>query len=264
LIGPGRAIDTNLYYVVCANVIGSCYGSTGPLSTDPKTGTPFLHFFPDVTVRDMSGAHELLRNHLEIDEIYLLIGGSLGAQQALEWAIQSPDTFKNLCVLATNAQHSPWGIAFNATQRMAIENDPTWELPLPEAGADGLETARAIAMLSYRHYNTYERTQKDSGENLHKHFKAESYQRYQGKKLRDRFNAISYWYLSKAMDGHDVGRGRGGVKKALSQIKAQTICIGISSDILFPPSEQQLLKDQIKNAKYFEVESDYGHDGFLG
>lgn len=263
LFGENKTLDPEKYFIVCANVLGSCYGSTGPLEIDPETGTPYFHFFPEITVRDMVKAHEVLRKTLGISSIHLLIGGSLGGQQALEWAVQQPKLIKNLCVLATNAQHSPWGIAFNSTQRMAIENDPTWQLPIAEAGSQGLATARAIAMLSYRHYNTYENTQKDNSQSISKHLRAESYQRYQGEKLRKRFNAFSYWHLSKAMDTHNLGRGRENIEGALKKIQAKTLCIGISTDILFPPQEQKLIAEHIRNAEYKEIHSDYGHDGFL-
>ena len=263
LFGPGKLFDPNDYFIVCANVLGSCYGSTGPLSIDETTGTPYFHFFPEITIRDMVQCHEELRKHLQIEKIKLIIGGSLGGQQALEWAIVNPDVAENLCVLATNAKHSPWGIAFNATQRMAIENDPTWELPIPEAGLKGLETARAIAMISYRHYDIYNATQKDQGKGIEKTPRAASYQRYQGKKLRQRFNAFAYWFLSKAMDSHDVGRNRGGVEEALAKIKAKTLCLGVSSDVLFPTVEQKMIAEHIAQSAYREIRSSYGHDGFL-
>lgn len=264
LFGESKILNPEKYFIICANVIGSCYGSTGPVDTNPETGAPYYQHFPEVTVRDMVKAHDILRKNLGISKIHLLMGGSLGGQQVLEWAILQPELIKNICVLASNAKHSPWGIAFNATQRMAIETDPTWNQMTPEAGVDGLETARAIAMLSYRHYDTYFYTQQDENDDIYKpSFKAESYQRYQGNKLRKRFNALSYWYLSKAMDSHNVGRNREGIESALRNIRSNALVIGISSDILFPPREQKFIATYIPGAKYIEIDSIYGHDGFL-
>jgi homoserine O-acetyltransferase len=263
LIGPGMAIDTDKFYVICANVIGSCYGSTGPLSINPKNGQPYYHDFPFITIRDMVKIHDLLRLHLGIKKIRLLIGGSLGGQQALEWAIEQPQVTEQLILIATNAKHSPWGIAFNEAQRMAIEVDPTWALQNQQAGADGLKAARAIALLSYRNYDAYHETQKEKTDEIYDQFKASGYQQYQGLKLVNRFSAFSYWTLSKAMDSHNVGRKRGGVERALTQVKAQTQIIGISSDVLFPFEEQQFIARHIPGSQIEIIPSRWGHDGFL-
>lgn len=263
LFGENNLFNPKEHFIVCANILGSHYGSTNPLSINPDTGNPYYHHFPEITVRDIVNSLELLRQHLGIEKINTLIGGSLGGQQALEWAILRNDIIDNLIVLATNAQHSPWGIAFNETQRLAIKADRTWFNNAPDAGLKGLKTARAIALLSYRNYNTYKTTQsEDKSENLGD-LKASSYQNYQGEKLVNRFNAYSYWYLSKAMDSHHVGRNRGGIENALHQIKAKTLVIGISSDLLFPVEEQKFLAKHIPNAIYTEIDSLYGHDGFL-
>lgn len=251
MVGPGLIFDTDKYYIVCANILGSCYGTTGAGSINAETGHAYENTFPFVSTRDMAAVHQILAQHLGIKSIHLLCGGSLGGQQAMEWAIIQPGFIKQLFVTATNARHSAWGIAFNEAQRMAIE-----------AGAGGLDAARAIAMLSYRNYNMYENTQTDS-EHITDSFKASSYQRYQGQKLSKRFNPYCYYTLSKAMDAHNVGRGRGDVAGALAQISAKTLVVGISTDILFPPKEQQYLAEHIKNASLEIIESDYGHDGFL-
>ena len=263
LVERGGVIDPDHDYVVCANILGSCYGTTGPTSPDPRTGKPYLKDFPQVTVRDMVAAHELLREHLGIAHVDLAIGGSMGGQQVLEWAIQRPELFERICVLATNAAHSPWGIAFNAAQRMAIEADATLYDGTPDGGAAGLEAARAIAMLSYRHYDAYEKTQRDGAQDQIGAYRADSYQRYQGQKLRRRFNAWSYMALGKAMDSHQVGRHRGGVAEALSRITAEALVLSINSDILFPPQEQALLAKHIPRAEHRVFDSFYGHDGFL-
>lgn len=263
LIGSGKILDTDKYFVLCANVIGSCYGTTGPDHINPLTGDRYGKDFPLVTIRDMVKAHELLREYLSIEQIYLLIGGSLGGQQALEWAISHPDRMQNLCILASNAKHSAWGIAFNEAQRMAIEADPTFHNNAPESGKEGLEAARAIAMLSYRTYSIYDEKQSETNPDKIDAFRAASYQRYQGNKLQQRFNAYAYMTLSKAMDSHNVGRGRGGQEAALGKVKAHTLVISIGSDLLFPAAEQLFIAEHIRGASYANVESIFGHDGFL-
>jgi homoserine O-acetyltransferase len=187
----------------------------------------------------------------------------MGGQQAMEWAILQPNLFKKLVLLATNAQHSPWGIAFNESQRLAIYADSSWSERRHDAGQAGLSAARSIALLSYRNYQTYQSRQSEDTDEKIDDFKASSYQRYQGLKLVRRFNVLSYLILSKAMDSHNVGRGRESREKALNQIRAKTLVIGITSDILFPPSEQQFLARHIPDAQYIEIDSPYGHDGFL-
>ncbi len=263
LVERGGVIDPDHDYVVCANILGSCYGTTGPESTDPRTAKPYLQSFPQVTVRDMVRAHELLRVHLGIDHIDLAIGGSMGGQQVLEWAIEWPSRFTRICVLATNAAHSPWGIAFNAAQRMAIEADATLYDGTPTGGGKGLEAARAMAILSYRHYDAYDQTQRDGNTEKIGGYLADSYQRYQGQKLRKRFNAWSYLTLGKAMDAHQVGRHRGGIEAALARVTAETLVMSIASDLLFPPREQELLAQLIPGAQWQVFDSFYGHDGFL-
>ncbi|MGE3800223.1 MAG: homoserine O-acetyltransferase [Candidatus Kapaibacterium sp.] len=263
IVGDGCVIDLENWCVVCANILGSCYGSSGPTSMNPETGEPFYASFPEVTVRDSVRAFDLLRKHLGIERVALGVGPSLGGQQALEAAITYPDLFQQLLLIATNAQHSPWGIAWNEAQRMAIESDRTWRDPSANAGVAGLSTARAIAMLSYRSYELYGGTQREEGDALPRVFRAASYQRYQGRKLTERFHAQSYWLLSKAMDSHNVGRGRGGVVAALQQVRAQTMVIGIENDLLFPTEEQRFLADTILGAEFHAINSTYGHDGFL-
>jgi homoserine O-acetyltransferase len=263
LVGPGCYFDPAEWFIVCANVLGSCYGSTGPLDTDPATGQPYYQNFPLLTVRDLVAAHEELRKHLELTDIHTLIGGSLGGQQALEWAVQRPDLFDHLVVIATNARHSAWGIAFNEAQRLAIEADPTYAAGQPKGGENGLRAARAVALLSYRSYSAYADTQTDPEDTLLREHRASTYQRYQGNKLVARFNAYSYVSLSRTMDSHNVGRGRNGVPAALSRIGARTLVLGITTDVLFPLSEQRELVNHIPGAMYAELGSRFGHDGFL-
>ncbi|MGB3616510.1 MAG: homoserine O-acetyltransferase, partial [Catalinimonas sp.] len=263
MIGPGKVFDTDTHFVVCANVLGSCYGSTGPLSVDPRTGAPYFHTFPTLTIRDLVGALVKLREHLQIERIELLTGASLGGQQAVEWAVAEPERVKFMVLMATNALHSPWGVAFNETQRMSIELDPTWRESQPAAGLAGMRAARAAALLSYRNYTAYQKSQAEEDVERWEAFKAASYQRYQGEKLARRFDAFSYHLLSRTMDSHHVGRGRGSAVAALGRVRANTLTVGISSDILFPTSEQLFLFEHIPTGTYVEIDSDYGHDGFL-
>lgn len=263
IVGENQFFDPNKHFIVCANILGSCYGSSGPLDINPKTKRQYFLDFPLVTIRDMVRAHILLREHLGIQHIHTLVGGSLGGQQALEWAIMEHERFDNFVVLATNAYHSAWGIALNETQRMAIAADPTWTDEDENAGKQGLKAARAIAFLSYRNFDTYKKTQGETDIEKIDHYRASSYQQHQGTKLVNRFNCHSYYYLTKALDSHHVGRGRGGVEKALATITAKTLVIGVSSDILFPVEEQKFIAQHIKGAEYQEIDSFYGHDGFL-
>ena len=258
-----QQFDPRQYFIICANMLGGCYGSTGPLSHNPLTGNPWFGDFPLLTNRDIVAAFELLRDHLGINGIHTLMGGSMGGQQALEWSISHPDLIQNLLIIASNAAHSPWGVAFNETQRMAIETDPTWGQAHPEAGKNGMKAARAAALLSYRNYQCYKGTQSEDGHHIVDNFKASSYQQYQGDKLYRRFNAYTYWYLSKAMDSHNLARDRGSLASVLNGIRAQTKVIGIRSDILFPLSEQRFLAMHVPHSEYHEIDSEYGHDGFL-
>jgi len=263
LFNEGRFFDPRQYFIICANALGGCYGSTGHLSLNLKTGKPYYHTFPVLTNRDVVQAFDLLRQSLGIDQVHTLIGGSLGGQQVLEWAVQQPDVFQHIIPIATNAVHSPWGIAFNEAQRMAIEADATWKEDDHRAGVDGLKAARAIGMISYRYYDTYGQTQAEKTDETTDDFRASTYQRYQGQKLANRFNAFTYYGLSKMMDSHNVGRNRGGIVAALKSIKARTLVVGIDSDILFPLSEQKFLAENIPNARLEVMTSLYGHDGFL-
>ena len=263
LVGTGKLFDPERHYIVCVNMPGSCYGSIGPLELNPETSEPWYHDFPFFTTRDMVRAYQPLKDHLGIDKIHIGIGGSMGGQQLLEWAIEQPDLFDYIFPVATNALHSPWGIAFNASQRMAIEADASWKERTPDAGLEGMKVARSIALISYRHYETYHKSQSESQGEAIENFKSESYQRYQGEKLARRFNAFSYFKLSQGMDAHNVGRGRQSVEEALKKIKSKTLVIGIETDILFPLVEQKFLADNIDGALCKAIQSHYGHDGFL-
>ena len=263
LFGNNDLFNPEEHFIICANVLGSHYGSTNPLSENPVTGLPYYLSFPEFTIRDLVSAHRLLAEHLGIKDIKVLIGGSLGGQQALEWAITDGSAIENLILVATNAVHSPWGIAFNESQRLAISTDRSFYAQKPDGGLKGLKTARSIALLSYRSYDAYTDTQLESVNDKTGSFRASSYQNYQGEKLCKRFNAYSYWYLSKAMDSHNVGRGRKSVAEALSTVKPNTLVIGVENDVLFPVTEQEFLAKHIPGAAFHAIKSAYGHDGFL-
>jgi homoserine O-acetyltransferase len=241
LFGNNYLFNSEEFTIVCANILGSCYGTSFKSEVE----------LPLISIRDMVEMHKRLADFLNISKIDFLVGGSLGGMQALEWSIINPDFIKNLFVIATNARHSPWGIAFNEAQRMALNS-----------GENGIMAARAIALLSYRNYDTFLLKQHDDEEKLD-NFRAASYQNYQGEKLYKRFTKESYWMLSKSMDTQNLGRNRNSIENALSKITAKTLVIGIESDILFPTSEQDYLAKNIKNSKLEIIKSLYGHDGFL-
>jgi homoserine O-acetyltransferase len=263
LVGEEKLFDPEKYFIICVNMPGSCYGSTGPLDKNPRTGEIYYHDFPFFTPRDMIRSYQPLKEFLGIQKIKIGIGGSMGGQQLLEWAIEEPDLFEIIFPIATNARHSAWGIAFNASQRMCIEADSTWKGKNPQAGMEGMKAARSIALISYRHYETYHASQSEHHIDKIENYKSESYQKYQGEKLGKRFNAFSYYFLSKGMDSHNVGRGRRSIENALHKIKAIAYAIGITTDILFPVNEQQFIAENIHDAKFLTINSLYGHDGFL-
>lgn len=262
LVGEDKFFDPTRHFIVCANLLGSCYGSTQPLSENPETGEPYFYDFPALTTRDMAQSLDKLREYLGFSSIHTVIGGSLGGQVALEWAYLLQDRLKHAVIVASNAKASPWIIGFNEAQRMAIAADGTWGKKQIDAGEKGLEAARAIGMLSYRHPTTFIQSQGETEEKTDG-FKISSYLRYQGKKLANRFNAFSYWVLSKTMDSHDVGRGRGGTAIALAEIPCKVLSIGVDSDVLFVCEESRYITKHVHNGTYREVHSIYGHDAFL-
>ncbi|WP_205504468.1 homoserine O-acetyltransferase MetX [Rufibacter psychrotolerans] len=264
LVGENKAFDPSQYFIVCANILGSCYGTTGPLSINPETQKPYYSSFPQVTIRDMVKAHILLREHLGLEKIRILAGGSCGGFQVLEWAFAEPEVVENLFLLATSAAESTWGIGIHTTQRLMLEADGTWGEPSPTAGDKGLKAARALGMLTYRNYQILAQNQTDPDPEKLDHYRVSSYLNYQGDKLVARFNAYSYWFLTKALDSHHLGRGRGGrLEAVLAKIAQKTLIIGISSDILCPTQEQKFLAQHLPNADYVEIDSNYGHDGFI-
>lgn len=267
LVGEGKYFDPARHFIICVNKPGSPYGSISPLSKNQITNQPYYDEFPVFSIRDIVKSFQHLKEHLGIRKVFIGLGGSTGGMQLLEWAIEEPELFEHIVPIATNAVLSPWGIAFNTSQRMAIEADSTWQDKNQEAGQKGLAAARSIALLSYRHYNGYEITQRRDKAFVplteEAKYAADNYQRYQGLKLVNRFNALCYYRLSQTMDSHDVGRNRNGVETALKTIKAKTLVIGITSDVLYPITEQEYLQQTIPEAQLLSIYSDYGHDGFL-
>lgn len=260
----GSFLDKDKYFVVCANILGSNYGTTGPLSIEPATGESYFDRFPDITIRDMARAHMLLADHLGLSRINTLIGASVGGFQALEWAVDQPERFGKLVLIATSAKASPWSIAIDETQRMAIKADRTFGEKSPDAGRDGLAAARAIGLLSYRGPYAYNLTQKDPEDRpVEKLQRPVTYQRYQGEKLCRRFNAYSYVSILNAFDTHDVGRGRGGTRIVMSRLRMPSLVVGIDTDIIFTPDEMRLLASMLPNSTLCEISSRMGHDGFL-
>lgn len=259
-------LDPEKYFIVCANIIGSCYGSTGPLSVNPETDEPWYDSFPKLTIRDMVKAHILLADYLGIENIFSLIGSSVGGFQAIEWAVTQPERFRSLVLIATAPYASPWTIAIDETQRMAIFADNSYGEKRADAAQKGLATARALGLLTYRGSKGYNLTQQDEAQHVPEvpdYHRACSYQRYQGAKLVNRFDAYSYVTILDAFDTHNIGRGRNGIRAALQNLCMPVLTVGITTDIIFTPEEMKELSSQIPNSIYKEITSEFGHDGFL-
>ncbi|HVZ40637.1 MAG TPA: homoserine O-acetyltransferase [Candidatus Kapabacteria bacterium] len=262
LIGPGCAIDTERWFVICPNVIGSCYGSTGPASISAATGSAYGAAFPVITVRDIVRAQRLLIGRLGVQQIHAVIGGSMGGMQTIEWALLYPGLVGRIVPIAASAAHSPWCIGFNAIAREA--------LALGAAAGDaeaGLRLARKVAMMSYR--SDVEFAARFGRDRQHRPlhgdggFAVEGYLEHHGRSLAARFSAESLAVLTRAMDLHDVARGRGERDDVLASIRQQALVIGITSDVLYPEHEQRALARAIPNAGYEAIDSPYGHDAFL-
>ena len=271
LIGPGKLFDTEKYFIISSNILGSCYGSTGPTSINPETGQIFGPDFPRVTVRDMVSAQYRLIQYLGIDQLAMVIGGSLGGMQVLEWGVMFPQMVRSIIPIATSARHSAWAIGLNHLAREAITNDPAWKAGrYSSQPAAGLGLARKIGMISYRSDLSfdarfgYARLSDNNAvfdpENI---FQVEGYLQHQGSKLVARFDANSYLILTFAMDSHDLSRHRGDLSAACRKISAKAVCIGIDSDILYPAHEQRSIAGLIPGARYAEINSSNGHDAFL-
>ena len=278
-IGPGRAIDTDRWFVVCVNVLGGCQGTTGPASPHPDDGRPWASRFPVVTIRDMVRTQAAVADHLGIDRWALVAGGSMGGMQALEWGVMYPERVGALLPIATAAAASAQQIGWWSSGRRCIRMDPRWrggEYYDAEAGDgphDGLATARMISMMTFRSDDVFsarfgrEVVEPVEGYSLWQRFQVERYLEYQGDKLVRRFDANSYLLLTKAMDLHDLGRGRGGPEAAFARLRAPLLSVGVSSDILYPPHQSREIVELARRAEvdatYAEMDSPHGHDAFL-
>ncbi len=271
LIGPGKALDTRRHFVVCSNVLGGCYGTTGPTSLDTTTGHPYGPTFPRFTIRDMVTVQRRLQDALGVRSWRAVIGGSMGGMQALEWAVTHPEDVQGLVAIAIGARHSAWAIGLNEVARRAIMADPTWQdgrYPLERQPEAGLGLARAIAMLSYRSFDSLEakfgrERRPEDDDALSSSFEIASYLGYQGVKLVRRFDANTYIGLTRAMDEHDLSQGRGRLDEVLARVQARGLVMGIPSDVLYPEVEQRRLVELLPRARYERLVSPHGHDGFL-
>jgi len=279
MVGPGKGIDTDKFFVICANVIGSCMGSTGPSSINPATGRAFGLEFPVVTIGDMVTAQKALVDHLGIDRLLCVVGGSIGGMQVLEWCVRYPERVVSAIPLATTMRHSALAIAFNEVARQSIMADPNWnhgdyyERAKP---ALGLAVARMIGHITYlsdesmRHkFGRRLQDKSDFSFNFDADFQVESYLRYQGRKFVDRFDANSFLYITKAADYFDLGKQHGGgsAVKALSKARARFLVISFTSDWLYPTYQaKEIVKALKKNGRdvsFCEIEAEWGHDAFL-
>ncbi|MEO8972997.1 MAG: homoserine O-acetyltransferase [Ktedonobacteraceae bacterium] len=282
LIGPGKPIDTSRYFVICANILGGCSGSTGPSSLDLHTKKPYGMRFPIVTIRDMVRAQRRLIEHLGVRQLALVAGGSIGGQQALEWAIAYPELVRKVGVIAATASLTAQAVAFSEVQRQAIMADPHWQGGdyEPEHGPEaGLSIARMLAMITYqseesmemrfaRHAAHFQDVPAPSGSTAPgEQFDVESYLYYQGNSLVRRFDANSYLYISRAMDLYNVSEGYPSLENALRRLRSKALFVGIRSDFLFPAARVRQLAEQVKtlggDAAYVELDSPHGHDAFL-
>ena len=271
LIGPEKPIDTNKYFVISSNVLGGCYGTTGPTSLNPNSNQPYHLDFPRYTIRDMVKLQKRLIDYLGIESLASVIGGSMGGMQVLEWAALYPQYLRSMIPIAIGARHSAWAIGLNEVARQAITSDPNWQngnYPLAHQPESGLGLARAIAMLSYRSFDSLEskfgrQRVSETKALLDKSFEIESYLEYQGVKLVKRFDANTYIYITKAMDDYDLSEGRGFLKDVLNKMTMPALVMGIDSDVLYPEKEQLELIEHLPNATYSQIKSPHGHDAFL-
>lgn len=277
LIGPGKAVDTNRFFVICSNCLGGCQGSTGPSSINPETGAAYNLDFPPVTIRDMVRAqHRLITRHLGIERLFAVVGGSMGGMQVLQWAIDFPQAVDRILPMATTARQGAQAIAFNEVGRCAIRQDPEWKggsYPRGQGPNVGLAVARMMAHITYLSDQGMEqkfgRTRRpgEAGDWLDAEFEVESYLHYQGRSFINRFDANTYLYFTKALDRFDLFGQSGSLEDSLSAISARTLVIGFTSDWLFPPAQNRALVHALlrcgKSASYAQLDMALGHDSFL-
>ncbi|MGQ9543611.1 MAG: homoserine O-acetyltransferase MetX [Candidatus Bathyarchaeia archaeon] len=277
MVGPGKAFDTDRYFVICINVIGGCKGSTGPSSINPKTKKPYGLTFPIITIKDMIRAQKVLIDHLDIDQLLAVAGGSMGGMQVLQWAVTYPDKTALCIPIATAARQSPQNIAFHEVGRRAIISDPNWrggDYYGKTPPTDGLAIARMIGHITYLSSETlrlkFGRRLQDSERisfSLKPEFQVESYIHHKGETFTKRFDANSYLYISKAIDYFDISNGYGSLEEAFRNIKSKFLVISFTSDWLYPPTDSEELVTTLRAAKkevtYYEIPSTYGHDAFL-
>jgi homoserine O-acetyltransferase len=265
IIGPGRAFDPAHDFVICANILGSCYGTTGPVSIKPGTTERYRADFPPISVRDMVNLERVLLDELGVERVELVTGPSLGGMQALEWAVMYPDRVGSIVPIGVGAQHSAWCIGISEAQRAAIAADPNWndgyygdDAP-PERG---LAAARMMAICTYRSWHSFD-SRFGRDRNAADLYQVQAYLRHQGEKINARFDANSYVTLTHAMHTHDLARGRGEQSSVFAGLTQPALVVSVSSDTLYPPHEQVELAKLLPNARYEVLESINGHDGFL-
>lgn len=265
LFGEGRVADCSKNFIICINVPGSCYGSLGPWSVDPKTGEPYRSAFPEITIRDMVRFQQQVLDQLGIRGIELVIGGSLGGMQALEFSVMDR-RIRSAVLIAMGKAHTPWAIGISHAQRAAITSDIKWKqgnYDREDGPFNGIAAARMMAMITYRTPGDYNLKFGRKLQNEDGQFQVESYLNYQGEKLAKRFDALSYIILTRAMDTHDISRGRGRFEEVLNRVEIPVQVVGINSDHLYPVEEQIELASLLPNSRFHEIRSDYGHDAFL-
>ena len=265
MIGAGAALDPARDFIICSNVLGGCYGTTGPVSTDADTGERYGSRFPRVTVRDMVGVQRALIAGLGVRRLRLVLGPSLGGMQVLEWAALYGEMVDAIAPIGVSGRHSAWCIGISEAQRHCITSDPLWQdgrYDVDAPPAAGLAAARMMAMVTYRSWQNFEERFGREG-SRGTDFDVSSYLRYQGEKINSRFDAATYVRLTQAMDSHDLARGRGEYEAAIGGISTPALVVAVSSDVLYPPREQRELSRLLPNARYAELDSPHGHDGFL-
>jgi homoserine O-acetyltransferase len=276
LIGPGKAVDTGRFFVICANVLGGCQGSTGPSSINPETGRAYGMTFPSVAVRDIVHTQHLLLDHLGVNELHAVIGGSMGGMTATLFAIEFPDRVRRVLAMATTARESAQAIAFNEVGRQAIMQDPAWnggDYPANGGPRVGLAIARMMAHITYLSDASMDRkfgrrkTQGGAAAEFDALFEVESYLRHQGQTFINRFDANSYVYITRALDHFDLAQAYGSLEQAFVPVRAESLIVGFSSDWLFPPEQNRAIALALlragKSASYAELTTDLGHDSFL-